>query len=67
MPLLATSWEQVDDSHLRVKLREGVKFHSGAPLNADTVRQSFERFAKPGVPGQGLRPAADGQGRPEGQ
>ena len=51
-PLLATSWEQVDDSHLRVKLREGVTFHSGAPLNADAVRQSFERFAKPGVPGR---------------
>jgi peptide/nickel transport system substrate-binding protein len=51
-PLLATNWEQLDPTHLRVKLRQGVTYHSGNPFNADAVQQSFERFARPGVPGR---------------
>ncbi len=30
-PRLATEWEQVDDTTMRMTLREGVTFHSGNP------------------------------------
>jgi peptide/nickel transport system substrate-binding protein len=52
MPLLATSWEWDDASHLRVKLRQGVTFHSGDPFNAEAVQKSVERFQEPGAPGR---------------
>ncbi len=42
-PRLATSWEQVDDLTWRFKLREGVKFHDGADLNADAVVYAINR------------------------
>ncbi|MHB1005371.1 MAG: ABC transporter substrate-binding protein [Chloroflexota bacterium] len=32
---LATSWQQVDPKTWRFKLREGVKFHNGDPLDAE--------------------------------
>ncbi len=37
IPVLAESWEQVDATTWRFKLREGVTFHNGNPLNADAV------------------------------
>ena len=42
-PRLATEWEQIDDLTWRFKLREGVSFHDGAPLNADAVIYAIER------------------------
>ncbi len=42
-PRLATSWERLDDTTWRFKLREGVKFHDGAPFNADAVVYSINR------------------------
>ena len=43
-PDLATEWELGDDGVTwRFKLREGVTFHNGNPLNADDVVYSFER------------------------
>ncbi|MCV5839224.1 ABC transporter substrate-binding protein, partial [Escherichia coli] len=36
-PRLAESWERVNDTTVRFKLREGVKFHSGNSLTADDV------------------------------
>ena len=42
-PRLATAWKQVDDKTWRFTLREGVKFHDGAPLNAETAVKSIER------------------------
>jgi peptide/nickel transport system substrate-binding protein len=46
-PSLATSWEQVDDTTWRFKLREGVTFHNGEPFNADAVVYSVERMIDP--------------------
>ena len=44
VPGLAESWEMADD-HLSVdfKIREGVKFHNGAPLTAEDVAFSLNR------------------------
>ncbi|MFV0490298.1 MAG: ABC transporter substrate-binding protein [Pseudorhodobacter sp.] len=42
-PQLATSWEVVDDTHWRFRLREGVKFHDGTPFTADDVVASLLR------------------------
>ncbi|NLT58813.1 MAG: hypothetical protein GXX99_07615 [Clostridiales bacterium] len=42
--VLAESWEWIDELTFRVHLRPGVKFHSGADFNAESVRVSFERM-----------------------
>ena len=41
---LATEWERVDDTTMRFKLREGVKFHSGNPMTAEDVVWTIERL-----------------------
>ncbi len=46
-PMLATSWEVVDDVTWKLTLREGVTFHNGAPFNAEAVKFSLERPHKP--------------------
>ncbi|MCC7114647.1 MAG: ABC transporter substrate-binding protein, partial [Burkholderiales bacterium] len=46
IPGLATSWEQVNATTWRFKLRPGVKFHDGAPFTADDVVFSFQRAAE---------------------
>ena len=43
VPALATSWEQVDPSTWRFRLRPGVKWHDGSAFTADDVVFSFER------------------------
>lgn len=43
MPCLATSWEQVDDTHYRFTLRDDVTFHNGAPFTAADVLYTFEQ------------------------
>ena len=47
VPQLAESWEQVDETTWRFKLRAGVTFHNGAALNADAVVFSIERQIDP--------------------
>jgi peptide/nickel transport system substrate-binding protein len=42
-PALATSWEMVAPTTWRFKLRQGVKFHDGAPFTADDAVFSIER------------------------
>ena len=42
-PDLAVSWERIDETTWRFKLREGVTFHNGNPFNADDVVYSFKR------------------------
>ncbi len=41
-PMLAESWEQVDDTTYRFKLREGVKFHNGEEMKASDVVFSMQ-------------------------
>ncbi|MGP9798046.1 ABC transporter substrate-binding protein [Halomonas sp. 86] len=43
-PRLATEWVQTDDTHMRMTLREGVKFHSGNELTAEDVVWTIERL-----------------------
>lgn len=42
VPELAQEWEFVDDTTLRLKLREGVAFHNGNPLTAEDVAFTLE-------------------------
>ncbi|RWJ39830.1 MAG: ABC transporter substrate-binding protein [Mesorhizobium sp.] len=43
LPKLATAWESAEGGKTwTVKLREGVKFHDGSPLNSAAVKKSFE-------------------------
>src|SRR5438132_7993521 len=44
VPRLATSHKLVSDKVWEVKLRQGVKFHSGEPFDATAVKFSFERI-----------------------
>ncbi|MFO1283112.1 MAG: ABC transporter substrate-binding protein [Burkholderiales bacterium] len=46
IPGLATSWEQVNATTWRFKLRPGVKFHDGSPFTADDVVFSIQRAAE---------------------
>ena len=43
-PGLAASWEFLDDTTLRVKMKPGLKFHNGEPVDATAVKYSFERL-----------------------
>ncbi len=45
---LATNWEAVSADVWRFTLRQGVKFHDGAPFTVDDVLFSFERIRGPG-------------------
>ena len=42
-PCLAVSWQNVDPTTTRFKLRQGVKFHDGAAFTADDVVFSIQR------------------------
>ncbi len=49
-PHLAESWEMNDDqTMLQVKLRPGLEFHDGKPLNATEVKRSLEAMDDEGV------------------
>lgn len=47
-PGLAESWEYESPTSLVLKLREGVKFHDGEPLDAEAVKYNLERAAGEG-------------------
>lgn len=47
VPGLATSWEALDDTTWRFKLRDDVNFHNGEPFNAAAVKFSIDRIIKP--------------------
>src|SRR5436190_16686892 len=46
-PRLAISWEQLNDTTMRFKLRPNVRFHDGKPFSADDVVFSIERLLSP--------------------
>ncbi len=46
-PYLATSFEVVEPTTWQFKLREGITFHNGEPLNAEAVKFSIERILSP--------------------
>lgn len=46
-PGLAESWEFVDDTTLRVRIRSGLSFHNGEPVDAAAVKFSFDRLVDP--------------------
>lgn len=47
IPLLAESWEQLDDLSWKFNLRKGVKFHNGEEMKASDVVFSFKRATSP--------------------
>src|SRR5207249_5802514 len=42
-PLLAASYEVMSPTRVRFKLRPGVKFHDGTPLNAASLKFTYHR------------------------
>lgn len=48
-PLLATAWRVVDATTWEFSIRQGVRFHDGEPLTAETVKFSIDRCLKPGA------------------
>lgn len=49
-PGLATEWKQVSDTVMELKLRSGVKFHTGETMTADDVVFSIDRMINPTFP-----------------
>lgn len=45
-PMLADSYEIVDDTTMKVTLKQGVKFHNGDEFTAEDVKFSLERVAQ---------------------
>ena len=60
-PALAVSWERVDPTRMRFKLREGVVFHNGEPFDSETVKFTIERYLDPatGFPARGFIDSID--------
>lgn len=50
VPDLVDKYEYLNDTHLRLTLKKGIKFHNGEELKSDDVVFSIERmFTKPGA------------------
>ncbi len=46
---LVEAWEQVDPTAYRFRLRKGIRFHDGRPLNARDVLYSFQSMLDPAL------------------
>ena len=55
-PLLAESWERLDDLRWSFTLREGVTFHNGEALTAQAVVTAFNYLLQAETPPRGLSP-----------
>jgi len=54
-PVLATSWSPNSDASVwTFKIRQGVKFHNGAPLTADDVVYTFQLHTNPSTGSRSL-------------
>jgi peptide/nickel transport system substrate-binding protein len=49
VPSLAASWEQLEPTRMRFKLRQGVKFHNGEDFKADAVTLAIQRLNDPNL------------------
>ncbi len=50
VPYLAESWQIASDGKtITMKLKSGVTFHDGTPMNAEAVRFTFQRFKESGA------------------
>lgn len=49
-PRLATSWEKINETTWRFKLREGVTFHDGVPFNSETASWGISRTIDTDLP-----------------
>jgi peptide/nickel transport system substrate-binding protein len=58
VPELAESWNWIDPLTLEVRLRDGVKFHTGEVMTADDVVYTFTRLLAPGAVGGQTSPRA---------
>lgn len=54
-PALATEWEQVDDLTWKFTLREGVKFHDGTDMTAESVKHTLDVAAGAEAPPRVLK------------
>lgn len=43
VPVLAESWENLDETTWKFKLRKGIKFHDGTQFNAQAAKMNLER------------------------
>ena len=55
-PLLATEWKQVEPTVWEFKLRQGVTFQDGEPLNASAVAGALTRLIKADAPPRAFSP-----------
>ncbi|MEV0284911.1 ABC transporter substrate-binding protein [Kribbella sp. NPDC050820] len=55
-PSLAASWEQVTPTAWRFKLRDGVQFQNGAPMDANAVVQALQHVLKAKTPARSFNP-----------
>ncbi|PID20955.1 hypothetical protein CSV61_12065 [Sporosarcina sp. P3] len=46
-PKLATEWKSINENTWEFKLREDVKFHNGAPFNAESVKYTIDYMLDP--------------------
>lgn len=58
-PALATSWEVIEPTRVRFKLREGVTFSNGSPFDAKDVLASVTRLTDPDARGKGRLSSVD--------
>src|SRR3546814_17583347 len=47
LPLLAESYEWIDEKTLEFRLRKGITFHNGEPSDADDVVYTLNRVSSP--------------------
>ena len=57
-PVLAESWQRLDDRTVEIKLRKGVVFHDGSPFTAEDVAFTFDAQGATGDGSQALFPEA---------
>jgi peptide/nickel transport system substrate-binding protein len=58
VPLLAESYKNVAPTVWEFKLRRGIKFHNGEPVDAEAVKFSLERLVDPKLKLRGASPFA---------